>query len=97
MAFDYENTFKRIIAKTEIIEQRYARILESLEVANARIEELERLNAAKDRELEQLKIKMEYLQLATTIAPTRNQIEEARVMISGLIRDIDRCITDLSD
>lgn len=97
MAFDYENTFKRIIAKAEIIEQRYTRILESLEVANARIEELERFNAAKDRELEQMKIKMEYLQLATTIAPTRGQVEEARTMISGLIRDIDRCITDLSD
>ncbi len=97
MAFDYENTFKRIIAKTEIIEQRYLRILENLDAANARIEELERLNAAKDRELEQMKIKIEYLQLATTIAPTRNQVEEARAMISGLIRDIDRCITDLSD
>lgn len=97
MAFDYENTFKRIIAKTEIIEQRYLRILENLEAANARIEELERLNAAKDRELEQMKIKIDYLQLATTIAPTRNQVEEARAMISGLIRDIDRCITDLSD
>ncbi len=97
MAFDYENTFKRIIAKTEIIEQRYLKILENLEAANAKIEELERINAAKDRELEQLKIKIEYLQLATTIAPTRDQVEEARAMISGLIRDIDRCITDLSD
>ncbi len=97
MAFDYENTFKRIIAKTEIIKQRYSRILENLDAANAKIEELERLNAAKDRELEQMKIKIEYLQLATTIAPTRNQVEEARAMISGLIRDIDRCITDLSD
>lgn len=97
MAFDYENTFKRIIAKSEIIRQRYLRIQENLEAANARIEELERISAAKDRELEQLKIRMEYLQLATTIVPTRDQVEEARAMISGLIRDIDRCITDLSD
>ncbi|MDE6654739.1 MAG: hypothetical protein K2K05_00980 [Muribaculaceae bacterium] len=97
MAFDYENTFKRIIAKTEIIEQRYLKILETLDAANARIEELERLNAAKDRELEQLKVKNEYLRMATTIAPTRDQMEGARAMISGLIRDIDRCITDLSD
>lgn len=97
MAFDYNNAFKRIIAKANLIEERYQKLLESRNEAQARVEELEKELQIRDKELERLRTQVEYLQLASTIAPSREQVEAARALITSLVRDIDRCITDLSD
>lgn len=97
MAFDYEAAFKRILSKASILQERYHKILESRDKARDEAEALKLQLEAKEKELQQLRLQVEYLQLASTLAPSRDQIENARAMVTKLVRDIDRCITDLSD
>lgn len=97
MAFDYNNAFRRIIAKTQLLEQKYKYMQQSRDEALANVEMLQAQIAEKDKELQTLRMQIEYMQIASTIAPTREQVEKTRAMIAGLVRDIDRCITDLSD
>lgn len=97
MAFDYEAAFTRIINKARIIEQRYNKMLEERKTAVEAMSDLKNQLAEKDRIIEQLQIKLEYMQIAYSIAPSREQLEKSKTMISDLVREIDRCITDLSD
>lgn len=96
MAFDYNTALKRIIAKAQLLEQRYFYMQEQRDEAVAKAEDLQKELLAKDKELEKLRLRVEYLELASTFAPTREQVEKARALVAGLVRDIDRCITDLS-
>ncbi len=97
MAFDYNKAFKRIIAKATVLEERYHQLLVSRNEAMALAETLKAEVKEKDKEIQRLRTQVEYLQMANTIAPSREQIEAARAMITGLVRDIDRCIIDLTD
>lgn len=97
MAFDYNETLKRIIAKTQLLEEKYKFMQQSRDEALANLEMLQAQIALKDKELQNLRMQMEYMQIASTLAPTREQVERTRATIAGLVRDIDRCITDLSD
>lgn len=97
MAFDYDNTLRRIISKAELLETRHARLLQSYDEAKTEIESLRADADRKDKEIQQLRMQVEYLQLATTIAPTREQVDATKAIIANLVREIDRCITDLSD
>lgn len=97
MAFDYEAAFTRIINKARIIEQRYNKMLEERKTAVEAMSDLKNQLAEKERIIEQLQIKLEYMQIASSIAPSREQLEKSKTMISDLVREIDRCITDLSD
>ncbi len=97
MAFDFNTAFKRIIAKTHMLEAKYQLLQQTCDEALAKVETLQDEITAKDKELETLRMQVDYLQIASTIAPTREQVEKTRATIAGLVRDIDRCITDLSD
>lgn len=97
MAFDYNTVLKRIIAKAQLLEQRYFLMLKDRDDALAKAEQLQAQVDRQNKQLEQLRLQVEYLQLANTIAPSREQVEKTRALIAGLVRDIDRCITDLSD
>ena len=97
MASEYQETFDRIATKTGLLMQRYAAMLEANMLANRRIADLEKLLDDARKELQALRNENEYLKIASTIAPSREQIEDARAMVANLVRDIDRCITDLSD
>lgn len=97
MAFDYNTAFRRIIAKTQLLQDKYLYMQQARDEALAKVEMLQDEIAAKDKELQALRMQVEYMQIASTIAPTREQVEKTRATIAGLVRDIDRCITDLSD
>ncbi len=97
MAFDYEAAFTRIINKARIIQQRYLKMLDERKNALEAMQDLRAQLAEKDRIIEQLQIRLEYMQVASTIAPTREQLDKSKTMISDLVREIDRCISELSD
>lgn len=95
MASDLEQTLKRIAEKSRFLSDRYKATVGQLDKATARIEELEALVVKQIAQIEQLKQQLEYMTLASTIAPNREALEKARATISGLVREIDRCIVDL--
>ncbi len=97
MASEYQETFDRIATKTSLMMQRYAAMLDANQQANRRIADLEKALDDARKEMQTLRSENEYLKIASTIAPSRDQIENARAMVASLVRDIDRCIADLSD
>lgn len=48
------------------------------------------------RELAQIRTDNEFLTVASVISPSRDQVELTRSTLAKLVRDIDRCIAELS-
>ncbi len=97
MASDLELSLKRIGEKSRILAERYKTIAAQRDQAINTIAELKSTLAERVKEIEQLKIQLEYLTIASTIAPNRENLDKARATISEIVRDIDRCIADLAE
>lgn len=97
MAFEDLDTLGKVVAKANLLAERYEILAKSRDEAQARVAELEGRLLVAERELESLRAEAEYLRMAAVISPDRDQIEQTRAIVSGLVREIDRCITDLSD
>ncbi len=97
MAENLQQTVDRLSTKMELLLERYRRI-EQLKVdaetkLGATEEELRRCKA-QNQELRQ---KLEFLQIATTIAPDRATVTRSRALISEMVREIDKCLNELND
>ncbi|WP_303668525.1 hypothetical protein [uncultured Duncaniella sp.] len=96
MPGELSQTIDRITAKTKVLVERYNALQRSKGEADRVIEELRRENLQKDKLIEQLKAQVDYLSVATTVVPDRAMVEQSRQKISSMIREIDRCISDLT-
>ena len=97
MAVDLKQQLERVAAKADLIVERCERLTKQRDELLQRIEELEKALEASEKEAARLRVDNEYLSLASALGPDRKEIENARSLISGLVRDIDRCILDLKD
>lgn len=97
MAIDLKQQLDRVSAKADLIVQRCMSLTQQRDEALGRIAELEATLAARDKELEQLRVENENLRVVEAICPDRSKVEQARSLISELVRDIDRCILDLKE
>lgn len=96
MPGELSQTLDRISAKATVLVERYNALLASKREADSLIEQLRAELADKDKRLETLSAQVEYLSIATTVVPDRSMVEESRQKISMMIREIDRCINDLT-
>ena len=53
--------------------------------------------AALTEQNRRLQAEVEFLKVATTISPDRADVEATRATLSRLVREIDKCITELND
>ena len=97
MAIDLKQQLDRVTAKADLIIQCCQSLTRQRDEALGRIAELEALLAARDKELELLRIDNENLRVVSAVWPDRSEVENARALISELVRDIDRCILDLKE
>ncbi len=97
MAVDLKQQLDRVAAKADLIIERCHRLSAQRDEALSRVAELEGLLAKSRQEAEQLRVDNEYLRVASALCPDRKEIENARSLLSGLVRDIDRCILDLKE
>ena len=97
MAVDLKQQLKRVAAKADLVVTRCRRLEQQKTAAEQRIAELESSLADAQLKIEQLTLDNEYLRVASIICPDRTQVEKVRSLISGLVRDIDRCILDLKE
>ena len=97
MAGEFKHIIDRINAKAEIVLERYALVNRQRREALDRVGELEREIRRLRAENERLRQETEYLKLATTISPSRKDVENMRAVLSELVREIDRCIAELDD
>lgn len=85
-----------IRAKCLVLEERWHRLMSERADSQARIEAMEtemaRLNAANER----LASELRSLRMSAVITPERADRDALRDLLTGLVREIDRCITDLS-
>ena len=97
MAVDLKRQLERVAAKADLIVERCRMLTQQRDEAIARISDLQRQLSERDKEVEQLRVDNEYLRVVSALCPDRKEVERARLLISGLVRDIDRCILDLKE
>jgi peptidoglycan hydrolase CwlO-like protein len=61
------------------------------------IQELLKTLKEREKEVEELKLKVNYLTMSSSIAPDNETLDKTAAIITGLVRDIDRCIADLKE
>lgn len=97
MSLDYQDTYQRLIAKANLLAQRYENLAESKREADEKIEQLTQEASSLRKQIAQLQQECHYLRMSAVISPKREQVEETRSIIRDLVRDIDRCIADLTE
>ncbi|HRF69755.1 MAG TPA: hypothetical protein PK430_11150 [Muribaculum sp.] len=97
MASDLQQTLQRISRKTEFLTERYNEVLRGKTSAEARVKELEQTVTRLNEEIRQLKSRIEYLTVVTIAHPDRRDVESSRAKLTKLVREIDRCISELSE
>ena len=95
MASDLQQQIERVQAKTRVLGEKYKLVKQQRDAAREEIADLRAQLLARDASVEQLKQRVEYLTVASAVNNTTGALESTRAIIAGLLRDIDRCITDL--
>ena len=97
MAGELQQTIDRINAKTQILLDRYALIRQQRQQAVGRIRELEAEVGSLRAENERLRTEVEFLKIATTLTPSRGDVARSLALLTELLREIDKCITELNE
>lgn len=97
MASDLQQRIDSLKAKTHVLVRKYA----AMEAARRELQQELALRdeaiAQRDRIIAEMQRSIEFLRAATAINPDREDVERTRSLIAGLVREIDRCILDLTD
>lgn len=95
MAEPVHDTISSIRAKVSVILDRQNMLVQQITAERAEAASLRREVERLQAEVRQLKADNEYLAVARGVAVTPQQAEQSRAMLSGLVREIDRCIAEL--
>ena len=97
MAGELQKKIDRVNTKTQLLLHRYTILLQRRESDLAQIAELQAEIETLRKENGRLQQENDFLKIATTIAPTRNDVNSTRELLTRLVREIDKCITDLNE
>lgn len=97
MAGELQKKIDRVNTKTQLLLDRYTILLQRRESDLAQIAELQAEIDTLRKENGRLQQENDFLKIATTIAPTRNDVNSTRELLTRLVREIDKCITDLNE
>lgn len=97
MAGEFQQKIDKVNAKMQILLDRFAIVSRGRTEALHRVEELEKQLAELIAENRRLAQEVEFLKIATTIAPDRKEVKETRAILAQMVRDIDKCIAELAD
>lgn len=97
MANSLGERLDRLSVKAELFADKYNRLAAAKRESDRRIEELLRQVERQSVEIANLRRELEYQKVAGAIAPTRETVENSRAVLSELVREIDKCITELSE
>ena len=97
MAGELQKKIDRVNTKTQLLLDRYTILLQRRESDLAQIAELQAEIETLRKENGRLQQENDFLKIATTIAPTRNDVNSTRELLTRLVREIDKCITDLNE
>ncbi|MDE6301874.1 MAG: hypothetical protein K2M19_09180 [Muribaculaceae bacterium] len=97
MAVNLEQQLESVRAKSLVVSEKYQRLREAFEAQKTELTDLRAQLLAKDEELEKLRLQVEYLSIASTVSLTADDLAATRAMVADLVREIDRCLADLTD
>ncbi len=97
MAATLQQRLDSIQSKARLLMERYAELLDEKRSAEAQIDELRVQLQRQEREMSHMKQQIENLQVVRTISRKREDVERSRAFLSQLVRDIDKCIAELTD
>lgn len=96
MAANLQERIEKIQAKAALMVDRYERLRRMLDEANVRIEDLTATVERQRREIAERDRQIEYLKVASVLTPDHRDVEATRALLSELVREIDKCINQLS-
>ncbi|MCM1109748.1 MAG: hypothetical protein NC336_00920 [Clostridium sp.] len=96
MARPLEQRLDSIETKARIIVANYERMQRARQKADERVAELLRQVEEQSREIADLRRQVEYMKVASTLAPSSEALDESRRVLSEIVREIDKCINDLT-
>lgn len=97
MAVDSKKLVRSLKEKHELLIERYLKAASERDDALRRVADLEFTTRQQERELERLRQKVEYLTVVSSVALSHEEIDKSRALLSGLVREIDKCIIDLTE
>lgn len=97
MADNLQQRLDAIGGKMQLIVDRYARLTERLRTANETIQEQKATIEFQRRQIDALRRQIENLQVVGILSPKREDVERSRTFLAELLRDINKCITELSE
>ena len=97
MSGNLKRRLDNVTAKALLLRQRHEQILAERSRLESRVAELKTLLDQRDKEISRLRQENECLRVVHSITPSRGEVERSRAILTELMRDIDKCIADLSD
>lgn len=97
MVGNLQQRIDRVRSKAEFLTERYRRLAEEKRATDKIVADLQLTVQRQQKELALLRQQIEYLTVVTTISPRRENVEKSRTILSELVREIDKCITELTD
>lgn len=97
MANELQQTLARIISKSIILVEKYRALERAHQELASDNEQLKNEIEQMKKDNERIKQEISYLKMARVIAPTHEDVDNARTTISTLVRDIDKCIAQLNE
>lgn len=97
MAVDLLQLVQGLRNKHELLTRRYREITVQRDVALKQVADLEYTVRQQSLEIERLSQQVEFLTVVSTAMPDRDDVEKSRAVLSDLVREIDKCIKDLTE
>lgn len=96
MSSTLQQRLQAVTGKAHLLVSRYENILKAKEEADKRIAELEAELDKERSRVARLKVEVEELRVVTTLTPRREDVEQSKAMLTEFLRDIDKCIDELT-
>ncbi len=96
MATELRERLERLQRKSAVLVDKYQALLTQSQQTAHELEDATATIARLQSQVEQLEQDNQYLRMAHTVAATPEAVAQTRATISKLVRDIDRCISQLN-
>ena len=97
MADDLESRISRIESKLVAMLEKYRRLEAEKEEYQRKTAELAGDVDKLTKQIEQLKLDNDYLRMARAINSSAAELSQSKAILTQLVRDVDKCIAQLTD
>ena len=95
MPGEIPSRIERLKHKAEVLFSRYQLLKQQKMGADKEITQLKASSEDRDRQIESRNREIQYLKTAVGIAPSKEELEQSRQILTQLVRDVNKCINDL--